>query len=65
MRIVVEKLLGDASVNIYNKSGELIHVEGFEGKTDSEYIRKIPVSEVELGYSKAVFSGEFKYRIQP
>lgn len=64
MKIVVEKLLGDAMVNIYNKSGELIHVESFEGKTNSEYIRKIPVSDLELGYSKAVFSGEFKYRIQ-
>lgn len=63
MRILVEKLLGDASVNIYNKRGELIHVEGFYGKTDSSYIREIPVPEVEYGHSTALFDKEFEYKV--
>lgn len=63
MKIFVSKLLGDASVSIYNKSGDLIHVEKFEGKCDSGYIRKIPVAEVEYGHSKAVWSGAFEYRV--
>lgn len=66
MKIVVEKLLGDASVNIYNKQGELIHTEGFSGKVlTSDYIRSIPVVACEFGSSKALVSGSntFKYRI--
>lgn len=63
MRILVEKLLGDASVNIYNKQGELIHIEGFSGKTMSQYVREIPVAAVEFGNSKAIFSGEFVYKV--
>lgn len=66
MKIVVEKLLGDASVNIYNKQGELIHVEGFSGKVVSaDFIRSIPVVPAEFGSSKALVSGSnvFKYRV--
>jgi hypothetical protein len=63
MKILVDKLHGDATVLIYNKSGELIHTEGFEGKCNSAYIRSIPVVEVEYGYSKAVFSGTFDYKV--
>lgn len=63
MKIMVESLLGDATVSIYNKQGELIHTEGFYGKTDSSYIRSIPVSEVEYGHAQALFNGEFKYKV--
>ena len=63
MKIVIEKMLGDASVMIYNKQGELIHTEGFYGKTESQYIREIPVARVEFGSSKALHSGLFKYTI--
>lgn len=63
MKIVVEKLVGDASVMIYNKQGELIHSEGFYGKTDTSYIRNIPVSEVEYGHSTGLFDGLFEYRV--
>lgn len=63
MRILVERLTGDATVLIYNKQGELIHTEGFEGKCGSSYIRSIPVAEVEYGHSKAVFSGYFEYKV--
>lgn len=63
MKIMVESLLGDATVSIYNKQGELIHTEGFYGKTDSSYIRTIPVAEVEYGHAQALFNGEFKYKV--
>lgn len=63
MKIMVEKLLGDASVSIYNKSGDLIHVEQFHGKTDTSYIRSIPVVECEYGHSKALHSGSFEYKV--
>lgn len=63
MKIMVEKLLGDASVMIYNKQGELIHTEGFEGKTESHYIRHIPVDPIEFGHSKGLYSGVFRYTI--
>lgn len=63
MKIVVEKLLGDATVSVYNKQGELIHVEGFYGKTESQYIRQIPVDVVEYGYSRSLNTGEFSYTI--
>jgi hypothetical protein len=59
---MVEKLMGDATVSIYNKRGELIHTEPFYG-ADSCYIRSIPVAEVEYGYSQAVFSGVFDYKV--
>jgi hypothetical protein len=41
MKILVEELRGDAAVMLYNKNGELIHTEGFYGKTTSHYIRNI------------------------
>lgn len=66
MKIVVESLLGDASVNIFNKQGELIHTEGFSGKlVSSSYVRTIPVASVEYGSSKALLSGSstFKYKV--
>jgi hypothetical protein len=64
MRIIVEKLFGDASVSIYNKRGELIHVEQFYGKTNSCYIREIPVSEIEYGHSHSLYSGSaFEYKV--
>lgn len=66
MKIVVDELLGDACVYIYNKQGELIYSEGFYGFTngaDGGYIRTIPVPEVEFGSSKALFNKKFKYRI--
>lgn len=64
MRILVEKLFGDASVSIYNKSGELIHIEQFYGKTNSSYIRNIPVSEIEFGHSLSLHSGSaFEYKV--
>lgn len=66
MRIIVYQLLGDASVNIYNKKGELIHTEGFSSKVmSSSFIRKIPVVSVEYGSSKALLSGSstFKYLV--
>lgn len=68
MRIIVEKLLGDATVYIYNKSGELIYSEGFYGfnrgnSEDNSYIRNIPVAEIEYGYSKALFDKEFEYKV--
>lgn len=41
MKIIVEELFGDAAVMLYDQNGELIHVEGFYGKTTSQYIRNI------------------------
>lgn len=63
MRILVSKLVGDATVLIYNKQGELIHSEAFFGKVLSQYDRTIPVADVEFGCSKGVFSGEFEYKV--
>lgn len=65
MKIVVEKLMGDASVSIYNKQGDLIHTECFSGKTNSSYVRSIPVDPFEFGSSKALVSASsnFKYRV--
>lgn len=63
MKIIVENMAGDATVNIYNKQGELIHTEPFYGKTSSDYIRTIPVAEVEYGHSVAIVSGRFKYKV--
>jgi hypothetical protein len=64
MRILISKLLGDASVSIYNKQGDLIHVEGFDGKVSSgTYERPIPVSEMEYGHSMAIHSGVFEYKV--
>lgn len=61
MKIIVENMAGDASVTFYNKQGEVIHVEAFYGKTSTDYIREVPVDPVEYGYTKAVYSGRFKY----
>lgn len=49
MKVIVTKLHGDASLTFHNKLGEIIHVEGFSGKKDSDggYIRKIPIAECE------------------
>jgi hypothetical protein len=63
MKILVSKLLGDATVNIYNKNGDLIHTEGFCGKTNSNYVRSIPVDAVEYGYSTALFNKDFEYKV--
>lgn len=63
MKILVSRLIGDAAVSIYSKNGELIHVEQFSGKCTSQYIRSIPVVEVEYGHSKAVWTGEFEYKV--
>lgn len=66
MKIQVYKLLGDASVSIYNKQGELIHTEGFSGKMSVEngpYERTIPVSDAEYGYSKSLQFGPFEYKV--
>lgn len=63
MKILVEKLIGDATVLIYNKQGDLIHTEGFTGKTDSQYIRSIPVDTSEYGHTKSLYSGEFEYKV--
>lgn len=64
MRIYVEEMLGDASVTIYNKQGEVIHREEFFGKTISTYVRSIPVAEVEYGHSVALATHPFRYTIR-
>lgn len=63
MKILVSKLLGDATVSIYNKNGELIHTEGFFGKTNSNYVRSIPVDAVEYGHSTCLFNKQFEYKV--
>lgn len=67
MKIVVNKLQGDASVNVYNKQGELIHVEGFSGKFTGNngalYNREIPVDPVEYGHTTSLFDGVFEYKV--
>lgn len=66
MKIQVTKLMGDATVNIYNKQGELIHTEGFSGKFTGDngtYNRSIPVSEVEYGHSQSLHYGPFEYKV--
>lgn len=66
MKIQVSKLMGDATVNIYNKQGEMIHTEGFSGKFTGDngtYNRVIPVSEVEYGYSQCLHYGPFEYKV--
>ncbi|WCO82174.1 hypothetical protein vBPpSSYP_192 [Pseudomonas phage vB_PpS_SYP] len=64
MRIIVTQLIGDASVNIYNHSGELLHTEGFFGKLEGgSFIRDIPVSALEYHHSKALFDKEFEYKV--
>lgn len=57
MRLLIEKMHGDASFTFYNKQGEVIHVEQVSGKTSGDYIRSVPVSEAEYGNCKALFSG--------
>lgn len=64
MKIHVENLLGDAAVFIYNKQGEMIHREEFFGKTDSSYIREIPVDPLEFGHSTSLSDNNFKYTIR-
>ena len=63
MKIAVERLHGDATISIYNKQGDLIHVESISGKTTSLYMRSIPVDVVEYGHSVCVFSGEIEYKV--
>lgn len=66
MKIQVTKLYGDASVQIYNKSGDLIHTEAFSGKLSGDngsYERTIPVSEVEYGHSQCLHFGPFEYKV--
>lgn len=67
MRIIVSKLQGDATVNFYNKHGDLIHVEGFFGKftgnDGSLYNREIPVDPMEYGHTTCLFNGAFEYKV--
>lgn len=66
MKIQVSKLLGDASVQIYNKSGELIHTESFSGKLSGKYepyVRPIPVDFCEYGHSTSLQFGPFEYKV--
>lgn len=67
MKIVVSKLLGDASVQIFNKQGELIHTEAFNGKftgiDNAKYNRQIPVDPFEYGHSQALFDNKFEYKV--
>lgn len=66
MKIQVSKLFGDATVNIFNKTGELIHTEFFSGHLSGKYdpyLRTIPVSEVEYGYSSSLQFGPFEYKV--
>ena len=63
MKIIVSEMLGDATVLIYNRHGEVIHQEGFYGKTTESYIRQIPVDPVEYSHSKAVVSGHIKFNV--
>lgn len=64
MKILIEQMWGDAAITIYNKQGEVIHVENISGKTSSEYIREIPVDVSEFGSSKALFSGNLlQYKV--
>jgi hypothetical protein len=63
MKILIDKMQGDAAITIYNKQGEVIHVEQIEGKTTSTYIREIPVDVAEYGSSKALFSGTLEYKV--
>lgn len=66
MKIRVSKLMGDATVTIYNKLGELIHTESFNGKwagDQGSYDRQIPVSEFEYGHSQSLQFGPFEYKV--
>lgn len=63
MKIMVERIVGDATVSFYNKQRELIHVEKFFGKTMSSYIRVVPVDACEFGYAQALYSGVFDYKV--
>lgn len=63
MKVLVENMYGDAAVFIYNKNGEIIHIEGFTGKTKSSYVRDVPVTELEYSHSNALFTGEFSFKV--
>lgn len=67
MKIQVSKLMGDATVNIFNKNGELIHAEFFSGKfsglDNEKYERTIPVSDAEYGHSRSLQFGPFEYKV--
>lgn len=63
MKILIDEMQGDAAITIYNKQGEVIHVEQIEGKTTSTYIREIPVDVAEYSHSKALFSGTLEYKV--
>lgn len=66
MKIQVDTLFGDATVNIFNKTGELIHTEFFTGHLSGEYHpyqRSIPVSDVEYGHSSSLQFGPFVYKV--
>lgn len=64
MKIIVDKIVGDATVFFYNKSGEIFYSEGFYGFSGDGYIRKIPEWVGPLTNSiKALYNKEFTYRI--
>lgn len=63
MRILVDRMSGDATVLIYNKQGDLIHTEPFYASSFSSYIRQVPVVEVEYGHSTCLSSGVFEYKV--
>lgn len=66
MKIQVKKLVGDASVCIYNKQGDLIHTEFFSGKISGDqgsYERTIPVDFYEYGHSQSLQFGPFEYKV--
>lgn len=63
MKIMVETMLGDACITFYNKQGEIIHTEQFSSKKDTQYVRELPISDVEYGYTKALYSGRLEYKV--
>lgn len=64
MRLMVDKLMGDAQITFYNKAGEVIHVEFISGKVSSgTYEQVVPVSEIEYGHTMCVVSGTCEYRV--
>lgn len=63
MKIVVERIRGDATVFFYDREGAIIYSEGFYGKGDG-YIRTIPKWVVEQHVNiRSLSTGEFIYHI--
>ncbi len=64
MKIVVSKIVGDATVFFYDENDNIIHSEPFFGKYLGDgYIRQVPVEKSCIHRVISVNSGLFEYNL--